>query len=96
MRIAERTVSSAARLGWRLICEHYPDEWVCLVDVEKDPDGSIRFARVIAHARSMRVVLGQLGAPQLHTVVAHTNGRPVQTPRIEMTDELRNIVRPRR
>lgn len=90
------TSSSVESLSWAQICEEHPNEWVCLLHVEKAPDGSIRSARVVGHARSMRQVLAQLGAPQPNTVVAHTSGRPLQSPRIELSDEIRDLVRPRR
>jgi len=74
----------------------YPDEWVCLPDVGYAPDGSIRLARVAGHDRSMRQALTQIGVTEPGTIVAHTAGRRVRFPRIEMTDEIRNIVRPQR
>lgn len=88
--------SSVESLSWVQICEEHPNEWVCLLHVEKTPDGSIKSARVVGHAASMKQVLAQLGAPQPNTVVAHTSGRPLQSPRIELSDEIRDLVRPRR
>lgn len=38
-------------LTWAEICERYPDQWVCLVDLEMVEFGSpdIRTARVVGH-----------------------------------------------
>ena len=97
MSIAERIApTSAESQSWAMICEQYPNQWVRLVDIENAADGSIRSARVIGHDRSMRHMLAQHGLAQPNTIVAHTSGRPLRSPRIEMTDEIRDIVRPRR
>jgi hypothetical protein len=92
----ERSIDSGRLRSWAEIRERYPHEWVCLLDVESAPDGSIYAARVIAHDDSMRRVLTQLGALQLEATLVHTSGRSLRSPRIEMTDEIRDIVRPRR
>jgi len=89
-------LADVAPLSWATICEHYPCEWVALVDVEHAPDGSIRSGRVAGHDRSMKQVLAQIESLQVVSVVAHTAGRPLHTPRVEMTDEIRDIVRARR
>ena len=65
-------------VGWAEICDRYPNEWVCLVDVEYQTDGPIRSGRVVGHA------------------YAHTGGCRLRRPRIEMTDEIRDIIRTRR
>jgi hypothetical protein len=80
-------------LSWARICEHYPNEWVFLLDVEKATDGSILAGHVIGHDRSMKQLLSRIPS-QPNTVP--TRGRPLRFPRIEMTDEIRDIVRPRR
>ncbi len=82
--------------SWAHICQQHPNAWVCLLDVETAADGTIRSARVLGHAPSMRDVLAQVGAPLAGSVVVHTAGRPPRTPRIEVTDEIRDIVRSRR
>src|SRR5688572_4367394 len=89
-------LADVARLSWVTICEQCPCEWVALFDVEHAPDGSIRSGRVAGHDRSMRHVLAQIESLQLDCIVAHTAGRPLHTPRVEMTDEIRDIVRARR
>jgi hypothetical protein len=97
MSIAGKLVpASAPPAPWAAICDQHPNEWVCLVDVENAPDGSIRSARVIGHDPSMRRVLAEIGAPRPDMLVLHTWGRPLRFPRLEVTDEIRDIVHPRR
>lgn len=97
MNAAEMIAATAVgSLAWARICELHPNEWVCLVEVENAPDGAIRSARVIGHDRSMRQALAQVGVTLPNTIVMHTWKRPLRSPRIEMTDEIRDIVRPRR
>lgn len=96
MNPAQRLASASAEpMSWAEICEQYSSEWVCLTNVESDRDGAICSARVFTHDRSMRKVLAEIGA-QPELIVVHTGGRPLASPRIEWTDEIRNIVRPRR
>jgi hypothetical protein len=84
-------------LAWTEICRRNPDEWVCLVEVQHEPDGSLRAARLIGHHRSIKEALKQCSwSADPLVVCAHTGGRKLRFPRIEMTDEIRDIVRPRR
>jgi hypothetical protein len=97
MRSAEQfAAESVGSLSWAKICERYPNEWVCLLDVVHAPDGSIQTGRVGAHDPSMRQLLAQFGASQPDAQLVHTAGRPLGSPRLEMTDEIRDIVRSRR
>lgn len=97
MDAAERLAPDATEpLPWVAICIRYPDQYVCLVDVENGPDGAIRSGRVVGHDRSMRHLLEQIDVPQPESVIVQTSGRALRFPRIEMTDEIRNIVRPQR
>jgi hypothetical protein len=98
MSVAERIGrASLGRLSWAEIGTMHPNEWVYLCDVEDAIDGSIGSARVVAHDQSMRQLLVQLGSqPSAGAVVVHTRGRPLRPPRIEMTDEIRDIVPARR
>lgn len=82
-------------LSWDEIGKQHPDEWVCLVDVENGPEGAICSGRVIGHDRSMRQLLAQIDVPQPGSVVVQTSGRALRFPRIEMTDGIRDVVRPR-
>ena len=40
-------------LTWEEICKRYPDEWVCLVEIDSinDNDFAFRTARVVGHGR---------------------------------------------
>lgn len=82
----------AAPLSWAEICEMYPKEWVCLLDIAHELDGSIRSARVVSHDRSIERALDQVDPPDPDTTVVHTSGHPLWTPRIEIVDESRDIV----
>jgi hypothetical protein len=48
-------------LTWKQICERYPDEWVCLVEIDSvnDTDFEFRTARVIGHGKTRREPLEQ-------------------------------------
>jgi hypothetical protein len=84
-------------LAWAELRRRYPDEWVCLVHVQHEPDGSIRSARVIGHHRSIKDALMQCSWSTVPVVAyAHTGGRKLRSPRIEMTHEIRDLVRPPR
>jgi len=98
MSVAEKIGRARlGRLSWAEIGTVHPNEWVCLCDVEDAIDGTIGSARVVAHEQSMRQLLAQLGSqPNTDAVVVHTWGRPLRSPRIEMTDEIRDIVPARR
>ena len=98
MRVAEKIGrATRGRLSWAEIATMHPNEWVYLCDVEDAIDGSIGSARVVAHDQSMRQLLAQLGSqPSSDAVVVHTWGRPLRSHRIEMTDEIRDIVPARR
>jgi len=95
MSAVEKAMSSAT-LRWDEICAEHPNEWVCLLDIAREPDGSIGSARVVSHAPSIERALDQIEPPNPDTTVVHTAGRPMWTPRIEIVDESRDIVRSRR
>lgn len=93
MRATDKIAStSAASLSWPRICQLYPDEWVCLLDIDRDAGGSIRAARVVSHDRSIERALDQIDPPDPDTTVVHTAGHPLWTPRIEVVDESRDPV----
>ena len=43
-------------LTWKQICERYPHEWVCLVEIDSfnDNDFGFRTARVVGHGKDPR------------------------------------------
>jgi hypothetical protein len=99
MNAAERIAPTITKaLGWGEICDRHPDEWVCLVEVEHQPDGPIRSATVVGHHRSLSAALRQVDSwsPARVVAYAHTGGRKLRRARIEVTDEIRDIVRVRR
>lgn len=73
--------------SWADISQRYANEWVCLLDIEHGPDGSIKSARVIAHDGSITKALDQLGSANPDATIVHTWGRPLWTPRTEIVDE---------
>lgn len=48
-------------LTWPQICERYPDQWVCVVEIEWDepPNFNFRSARVVGHGTTRREPLVQ-------------------------------------
>ena len=97
MDVAKRLTSPMSeRMSWVEICQSYSNEWVCLLDIEHEADGSIRSARLVGHDPSIRQALAQVGAPHTDAALMHTRGRPLQTPTIEMTDEIQTLLRSRR
>ncbi len=84
-------------LAWAEICGRHPGEWVCLVEVQHEMDRPVRSARVIGHNRPIKEALKQCSWSTDPVVAyAHTGGRRLRFPRIEMTDEIPDIVRARR
>jgi hypothetical protein len=43
-------------LTWQQICERYPDEWVCLVEMDRPEEHNFAFrtARVVGHGKHRR------------------------------------------
>jgi len=87
--------ATALAISWAEICMLHPDEWVCLLDIELEPDGSIRSARVVGHDPSAVDALDQIDPPDPDTTLVHTAGRRLHMPRFEMTDEIRDLIRAR-
>ena len=48
-------------LAWAQICERYPDEWVCVVEIvwDKPRKWNFRNARVIGHGKTRRAPIEQ-------------------------------------
>jgi len=75
-------------LTWQQICDRYPDEWVCLAEIDRlnDTDFEFRTARVIGHGKTRREPLDQAQAVRdLYRSIGHYfTGRivgPVSSPR---------------
>lgn len=68
-------------LTWAAICERYPDQWVCLVEIDRihPNDFAFRTARVIGHGQSRGEPLDQARPwRQRYRSIAHySTRRPV-------------------
>jgi len=49
------------RLTWAEMCERYPDEWVCIADIDYDHPRvcDFRTARVVGHSKTKREAFDQ-------------------------------------
>ena len=60
---AAKTIAPAISepLSWASICERYPDQWVCLVEIDRIHPRAFEFrmARVIGHGKTRRAPLEQ-------------------------------------
>ena len=94
MNAAEQISPATEALTWAEICSRHPDEWVLLVDAEIDAEGTIRSGRLVGHHRSMLSAVERVTCWDQHdfVVYAHTRGRRPRVPRIEMTDEILDLV----
>jgi hypothetical protein len=94
MTAAEKMFPTSIELqNWSTLCLQYPDEWVCLVDVELTSEGALQAARMLGHDHSAQRLLEQLGPPPHGATIVHTWGRRLTFPRLVMTDELRDYLR---
>ena len=90
-------------LTWAEICARYPDEWVCLVEMDRASprDPVIRAARVIGHGKTRRDPVVQAlpwrGHFDLmgHYYTGRVTERPLR-PSLILDDEIRNLIRHRR
>jgi hypothetical protein len=102
MRAVEKLAPTTSSLLTRAeICDRYPDAWVCLIDIEHEPDGTIHAARVVAHGQTSRRALEQVDVwdtyPMIGAFFTGTSKPPLpRFPRVEITNEIRELVRPRR
>jgi len=91
-------------LTWAQICERYPDERVCLVEMDRiHPHGfEFRTARVVGHGKTRHEAFDQarrwtdryeeIG----HYFTGQINPPFPRYPQIVMTDEIRELLRNRR
>lgn len=88
MTAAEKVFPTSIELqSWSMLREQYPDEWLCLTDIEDTPEGVLHAGRVIDHDPSVLELIERIGTQSGATIV-HTWGRRLNPPRIVMTDEL--------
>jgi hypothetical protein len=92
MSAAKKLAPISSSSSWAEISKLYPNEWVCLLDIDREPGGPIRSARVVSHDPSIERAIDQVDPPDPNMTVVHTAGRPLWTPRIEIVDESRDAV----
>jgi hypothetical protein len=104
MSTAEAAQVAAAEISepltWAEICARYPDEWVCLVEVDRvDPrEFEFRTARVIGHGKTQRDSMDQASPwlPHYEEICHHyTSTLHIRylSPRIIIDDETRDAFR---
>jgi hypothetical protein len=62
MHAASRVTPTISEpLSWEEICKRYPDEWVCLVEIDRPEPQNFEFrtARVVGHGKTRRAPLEQ-------------------------------------
>ncbi|HEX7843740.1 MAG TPA: hypothetical protein VF469_39975 [Kofleriaceae bacterium] len=105
MSAAEKIAPTVTEpLTWAEICERYPDEWVCLVEIEHEPPPgiAIRSARIAGHGKTRKQSLERVDVLwETYPVFGHFFTGRIKPPfpcfpRIVMTDEIRELVRIRR
>jgi hypothetical protein len=87
-------------LTWAEICARYPDEWVCLAEMERSHryDPEIRTARVIGHGKTRGEPVAQVLRlrthydPVGHYYTGHVTDRPFR-PVLILDDETRDVIR---
>jgi hypothetical protein len=75
-RLTRTGTDPPERLSWMVICEHYPDEWVLLADIEEDNAKAIASARVLDHDESMIDIMDR-NESLPGTTLIQTAGRPL-------------------
>ena len=62
MNIVEKLAQTISEpLSWEEICSWYPDEWLCLVEIDRSEPNNFAFrtARVVDHGKARREPLAQ-------------------------------------
>ena len=87
-------------LTWAQICDLYPDEWVCLVEVEHEhPNGGeVVKARVVGHGKSRKEPFVQARPWREHyeLITHYFTGRLTELPRrppLVLDDQTRDTLR---
>ena len=106
MAAAEQPLPSISEpLTWEQICQRYPDEWVCVVEIDHiHPRGEeFRTARVIGHGKTRREPFEQADAfGDTYKVIGHyftgqilTGQFPIRPvrPSLVLDDETRDALR---
>ncbi len=96
--------SISAPMTWAEICACYPDQRVCLVEMDRVHAHGFEFrtARVVGHGKTPREAFEQARPwrARYEEIGHYFTGKirpPTSSfPRIVMTDEIRDLVRPRR
>lgn len=84
MNTAEQLAPSISEaLSWAEICSSYPEQWMCLVEIERGdlaPE-TIRSARVVGHGKTRRGPLEQARSwRDQYRVIGHYYTGPVLAP----------------
>ncbi|HEY0478964.1 MAG TPA: hypothetical protein VGD37_15700 [Kofleriaceae bacterium] len=87
-------------LTWAEICARHPDEWVCLVEIDRvhPNDFEFRTARVIGHGKTRREPVEQAMTWRAeyefigHYFTGRITARPPR-PSLILDDEIRDIIR---
>ena len=102
MSAAEKIAPTIAEpLSWAEICERYPDEWVCVVEIDRiHPRGfEFRTARVVSHGSTRRDAFDQARPWWDHyNEIGHyftgpLESRPLLRPTLILDDETRDAIR---
>jgi hypothetical protein len=88
-------------MSWAEICDRYPDQRVCLVEMDRihPHDFAFRTARVVGHGNTPREALDQARRwRDRYDQIGHYFTGSIKPPcphfpRIVMTDEIRELVR---
>ena len=88
-------------LTWAEMCERYPDEWVCVADIDYDHPRvfDFRTARVVGHSKTKREAFDQARPWWNHykLMAGYFTGaltvRPFVRPSIILDDETRDAIR---
>ena len=101
MNAAEKIALTLSEpLTWAEICERHPDEWVCLVEIEREtPNGvAIKSARIVGHGKTRKEPLDQARSwSDRYQILGHYfTGRIVARPlrpQVVLDDETRDLFR---
>ena len=88
-------------LTWAEICERYPDQHVCLAEIERIHALDFRTARVVGHGKTRRDALDQArpwrdGVAEIGFRFTGRSRAPLVRPSLILDDETRNFLRYRR